>query len=125
MKTVWALTLSFILIFALAACQKEEAPAVVAWEEAERSLSEAQSTSEAGLGEMTFTETVLTDTPLCRFSIIGVEQASDGSFVLQAVLENRSAKRSYLFSVTNAAVNGVQADPFFAKEVAAGTSCEA
>lgn len=41
---------------------------------------------------------------------------------LKALLENKSAEKTYMFSVETAAINGVQCDPFFATEVAAAKS---
>ena len=39
-------------------------------------------------------------------------------FTLKAELENKSAEKTYMFSVESAAINGVESDPLFASEVA-------
>ena len=39
---------------------------------------------------------------------------------LKAQLENKSTEKTYMFSVESASINGVQCDPMFASEVAAG-----
>ncbi|MGJ0966633.1 hypothetical protein [Collinsella aerofaciens] len=41
-------------------------------------------------------------------------------YTLKAQLENKSTEKTYMFSVESASINGVQCDPMFASEVAAG-----
>ena len=76
--------------------------------------------TEKTVDKITFTELVAVDNSECSIKITGIEEDSIFGFTLKAQLENKSADKSYMFSVKTAAVNGVECDPFFASEVAAG-----
>lgn len=69
--------------------------------------------------EISFTELVVVDNAECLIKITGIEPDNMFGFTLKAQLENKSADKTYMFSVVNAAINGVECDPFFASEVAA------
>lgn len=70
--------------------------------------------------QITFTEVTAVDNDECSIKITGIDVDNFWGFTLKAQLENKSADKTYMFSVESAAINGVQCDPFFASEVAAG-----
>lgn len=70
--------------------------------------------------EISFTEVVVVDNDQCVIKITSVEDDRVFGFTLKAFFENKSSDKTYMFSVESAAINGVQCDPFFATEVAAG-----
>lgn len=70
--------------------------------------------------EITFTETTVVDNDECSIKITGIDADNFWGFTLDVQLENKSSNKTYMFSVENAAVNGVKSDTWFAEEVAAG-----
>lgn len=70
--------------------------------------------------EITFTEMVAIDNAECTIKLTSIEEDNMWGYTIKALLENKSADKSYMFSVKTAAINGVQCDPFFAADVAAG-----
>ena len=71
--------------------------------------------------QITFTEVIAVDNDECSIKINGIGADNfRGWFTLKAQLENKSTEKTYVFSVESAAINGVQCNPFFASEVAAG-----
>jgi hypothetical protein len=71
-------------------------------------------------GDITFSELVVVDNDECSVKITGVDPDDIWGYTLKAELENKSADKNYMFSVQSASVDGLQSDPFFATEVAAG-----
>jgi len=69
---------------------------------------------------ISFEEVTVVDNSECTIRITGIEPDNLWGYTLKAYLENKSADKTYMFSVTNASINGVECDPFFAAEVAAG-----
>lgn len=67
-----------------------------------------------------FEEIVVVDNDECTIKITGIDSDNLWGYTLNAYMENKSSDKTYMFSVINGAVNGVQCDPFFATEVAAG-----
>lgn len=67
-----------------------------------------------------FEEVTAIDNDYCTVKITGIEQDNFWGYTLKVYLENKSSDKTYMYSVTDAAVNGVEWDPFFATEVAAG-----
>lgn len=76
--------------------------------------------SETEKNEISFTEQVVVDNEECLIKITGIEPDDMWGFTLKVLLENKSAEKTYMFSVQSASINAVQCDPFFAAEVAAG-----
>ncbi len=70
--------------------------------------------------EISFEEMTVVDNDQCLIKITGIEPDNWQGYTLKAYLENKSADKTFMFSVQSGAINGVQADPFFATEVAAG-----
>ena len=60
------------------------------------------------------------DNEACAVTIKSIDPDSLWGYTLKVLLENRSAETSYMFAVESAFINGVECDPFFAREVAPG-----
>lgn len=111
MKRLMALFLALMLILSFAAC--DEKPTSEAKGETKPTQGESKD-------EATFTETVVVDNEQCAIKITGINPDNMWGYTLEAQFENKSADKNYMFSVDSAAINGVESDPFFATEVAAG-----
>ena len=129
MKRIATLLLVFTLLLSLVACGGENAnndgstKANNTTNNADQTTSSQEETTkgeETAENEITFTEMVAIDNEECAIKIIGIEADNMWGFTVKALLENKSADKTYMFSVETAAINGVQCDPFFATEVAAG-----
>lgn len=70
--------------------------------------------------EVSFTEVIAVDNDFCMIKITEIVPDDMWGYALKAQFENKSSDKTYMFSVENAAINGVQCDPFFATEIAAG-----
>lgn len=119
MKKLLTLLLALMLMLSLAACGAEPAPGT----DDGTNPSQNESNNEEGKAEnneISFTEVVAVDNAECLIKITGIDPDNMWGFTLKAQLENRSPDKTYMFSVDSAAINGVQCDPLFAKEVAAG-----
>lgn len=84
------------------------------------STEEATKSEESGKSEISFTEMVAVDNAECTIQITGIDADNMWGYTIEARLENKSADKTYMFTVETAAINGVQCDPLFASEVAAG-----
>ena len=83
--------------------------------------AEAASAQKAGAQDGgAFAEVPVVDNEECLIKITGVEPDNMWGYTLNAYMENKSADKTYMFSVDTASVNGVQSDPFFAAEIAPG-----
>ena len=69
---------------------------------------------------LTFEEITAVDNDECLIQITGIDPDNMWGYTLKASLENKSAEKTYMFSVATASINGVECDPFFATEVAPG-----
>ena len=119
MKRLASLLLALMLILSLAACGGETTP------DTNNGTNPSQSESNNDEGktdenEVSFTEVVAVDNAECTIKITEIDPDNMWGFTLKAQLENKSADKTYMFSVESAAINGVQCDPLFATEVAAG-----
>lgn len=119
MKKIVTLFLAFAMMLSFAACGEESTPKN---EEKENSLSEevVDKTNDEEKNEISFSEVVVVENEECVIKITGIEPDNIWGYTLNALIENKSADKTYMFSVDSAAINGVQCDPFFATEVAAG-----
>ncbi len=118
MKKFLALLLAMLLVFSLAACVDEAAS-----QNGENNAIGSDDDNKFNIGdenEIAFEETVVVDNDECKVVITELDPDNLWGLTLKAQLENKSADKTYMFSVSSAAVNGVQCDPFFASEVAAG-----
>ena len=60
------------------------------------------------------------DNSECTVIITGIDPDNMWGYTVETYLENKSADKTYMFSVTDAAINGVECDPLFATEIAPG-----
>ena len=65
-----------------------------------------------------FEEMVIVDNNECAIKITELKPDNIWGYTLKTALENKSSEKTYMFSVTSAAVNGVKCDPLFATQVA-------
>ena len=72
------------------------------------------------LADDEFEKVTAIDNEECAIAITGIDPDDMWGYTLKALLENKSADKTYMFSVETAFVNGVECDPFFASEVAPG-----
>ncbi len=75
---------------------------------------------QADLKPAEFQEITVVDNEECTIKITGLEPNGFMGYEVNVFLENKSSNITYMYSVQNAAINGVQADPFWATEVAPG-----
>lgn len=75
--------------------------------------------------EITFEEIVVVDNEQCAIKITDIDKDNMWGYTLKVYLENKSADKTFMFSVVSASVNGVDSDPLFAQEVAAGKKSNA
>lgn len=68
----------------------------------------------------TFSEIVAIDNEYCSIKLTELDPDNIWGYTVKAELENKSADKNYMFSIENAAINGVSANPLFATEVASG-----
>ena len=79
---------------------------------------EKESGGTASSKPITFEKMVVIDNDECTITINEIKEKDlYGFYVLKASLDNKSAEKTYMFSVENAYINGVKADPVFATEV--------
>jgi hypothetical protein len=124
MKRLATLLISLSLLLSLVACGGESTPSNAGTASVSASsgeLSENESEEESkGEKEVTFEEITVVDNEQCLIKITGIEPDNMWGYTLKTYLENKSADKTFMFSIDSAAINGVQADPFFATKVAAG-----
>ncbi|MBP3480719.1 MAG: hypothetical protein J6K66_03865 [Clostridia bacterium] len=129
MKRIATLFLVLAMLCSLAACGGETTNnnggtngnnSVNNSDQTTSSKDESTTGEKNGKNEISFTEMVAVDNDECSIKITGIEADNMWGYTIKALLENKSAEKTYMFSVETAAINGVQCDPFFATEVAAG-----
>lgn len=70
---------------------------------------------------MTFEKVIAIDNDECAITINEIDEDDlFGFYSLKTTFENKSAEKTYMYSVETAYVNGVESDPFFATEVNPG-----
>ena len=113
MKKLATLLLSLALVFSLAACGGGESSSGT-------SGSTPAASQKLEMPEIVFDGAVAIDNAECAVKITEVDPDNMWGYTLKAELENKSANKTYMFSIEGASINGVQCDPLFATEVAAG-----
>lgn len=81
---------------------------------------EENAAEEMAADPIVFEEVVVVDNEECSIKITEIDPENMWGYTLKADLENKSSEKTYMFSVTNAFINGVKCDPMFASEVASG-----
>lgn len=140
MKQLTALLLAFMLLFSLAACGEDStgpdnANTNSAQNEINNNDNDNQNSDEndstshtdsesenvsTGENEMSFTEIIAVDNDECTIKITDIDPDNIWGYTLNVQLENKSTEKTYMYSVESASINGVQCDPLFATDVAAG-----
>lgn len=126
MKKLATLLLSFALLLCLAACGGSETPnvSVKAPDTPQNSEdvgdSDSQGNNDKVTNQIIFDGLVAVDNEECTIKISEINPDDMWGFSLKTELENKSAEKTYMFSVQSAAINGVQCEPLFASEVAPG-----
>lgn len=128
MKRLAALLLAFTLLFSLAACGGDvTGNNTNSSENNSTNSSQNESTNNGqtnnkddNKNEISFTEIVAVDNDECTIKITDIDPDNLWGYTLKVQLENKSVEKTYMYSVESASINGVQCDPFFATEVAAG-----
>lgn len=126
MKRLFAYFLAIAMVFVLSACGADEVQAPGA--NADPQPETVTEGEEYGVlvpetdpkHEVVFEEVIVWDDENCTIKITDMEEDSIWGYTLKAYLENKTADKTMMFSVSSAAINGVSADPLFAAEVAAG-----
>ena len=122
-----ALVIVLVLVLALGMCacgsdggsdgtDKKTAAETPAQEQKQDNTAEAPET--AAVPEIE--ETVVVDNELCAITITGIEEDKIWGTELKVRLENRSDSLNLMFSLTDAAVNGVSSTALLAETVAPG-----
>ena len=112
----------------LAACGGSAAESSVVDEETAETMTdnkkEAERKSEPTLkpteAPMKFDEITVVDNEECVIKITDIDPDNSLGYTVKVYFENRAADKNYMFAVQTAAVNGIEADPFFATTIAAG-----
>lgn len=120
MKKLSSLLLALVFCLSLAACggdSAEESNPLIesgapssASSDVENNIQEVESTQPED--EITFNEITVVDNDECSIAITGIDPDNFWGYSLNVNLENKSSEKTYMFSVLNAAVDGVQCDPF-------------
>ena len=106
MKKAFCLLLTLLLTFSMVACSAEE-----------KKTTNKTSPSPAPI---IFQEQVLVDNEACKIQITGIEPEGEFGYTLNAILENKSKDKTYVFALTGSSVNGVLANSIFGMELAPG-----
>ena len=137
MKKAVSMVLAIAMLMSLAACggseqqandSKNSTKAEISTTEAADTESEAPENNQIEetaaennqAEELAFEEITVVDNDQCLIKITGIDPDNMWGYTLEAYMENKSGDKTYMFTVTNAAVNGVQSDPGFATEITAG-----
>lgn len=70
--------------------------------------------------EVKFEEVTVVDNDECAIKITDIDADNMWGYTLKVYLENKNAEKTYMYAVVSASVNGIEVDPLFADEVAAG-----
>ena len=130
MKKVWAALLAACMALSLTACgssdladelAKDLAKELQSGVEADQGAGQNTDTQPVAAGDLKFEPITVADNEYCKIVLSDmVEDDMFGGYAIKAEVENKSADKTYMFSVESASINGLDADPFFATEVPAG-----
>ena len=139
MKKIASLLLTIVLLLSLAACgenktskngngEKNSQTKTVnntnetssSKEDKKTSNQDNNETNKPKENEISFTEVVVVDNAECSIKITQIDSENLFGFTLKSQLENKSAEKTYMFSIESGAINGVECDPLFATKIAAG-----
>lgn len=86
----------------------------------EENKNDNQNNNKEDRESISFEEVVVVDNVECTIKITDINPDNMWGYTLNVQLENKSDDKTYMYSVESASINGIQSDPFFATEVAAG-----
>ncbi len=89
-------------------------------DEDETETESNEETDNKAENDIVFEEIVIVDNGDCVIKAIDLEYSIIMGTSLKIYLENKSSDKTYMYSVDSASINGVEIEPFFASEVAAG-----
>ena len=118
MKKLIALLLTFALLLALCACGSDEKNQDTKPTNAPDSTTgpaEEDTTERFDIGEM-----IVADTEDCTIKITGLENDDLWGLALKVYIENKTADSNLVVCIDTASINGIQSDPYFSTDVAAG-----
>lgn len=126
MKRLFALMC--VLVFILSACGQSEGQTIIEsgvmqTDSLENNLeleTQAVVEMESDASEISFEEVIAVDNEYCTIKITEIDLDNMWGYTLKTYLENKSDDKVFMYSVDSAAINGVDTDPYFATEVAAG-----
>lgn len=70
--------------------------------------------------EISFSEVIAVDNDECSIKITEIDPDNSWGFTMKALLENKSADKTYKYVIEKVTINGVHYTSFFTSEVAAG-----
>ncbi len=123
MKKLLTLILTTFMLLSLVACDIETPPNNdnnSSQNQTNDNIESNVQSNNENKNEITFSGLVAVDNAECIIKITEIDPDNLWGYTLKVQLENKSTDKTYMFSVESAAINGVQCDPFFATEVAAG-----
>ena len=127
MKKLIALLLVLVMVLSLAACAKknENTDDQKAQNQSQNkndddSQNDDHKLDDSNKNKIDFDEIVVLDNEECVIKITDIDPDNVMGYALKGYFENKSAERTYMFSVDSATINGIQCDPYFATEVAPG-----
>lgn len=118
MKRLIALLIALMMVFMLVACGGETPKGGESGNNQQGENSDGPGKTE--INEITFTQLTVVDNDQCTIKITGIDEDNFWGYALKVQLENKSADKTYMFSVESAAINGLVCNPLFATDVAAG-----
>ena len=114
------------LLFGLTACGSVEKQTAVdnqmehTVNQTESIVAVENSKETESVESISFDEIIVVNNELCTIKVTGIDADNIWGYTLKVYLENKSTDKTFMFSTISAAVNGVECDPLFATEVAAG-----
>ena len=122
MKKLLLLFLIAIMLLSLVACSAEAPAAPTAAQSGTDALTQTEAVQDSTQTDkiVSFEEITVVDNEFCTIKITAVEPDDFWGYAVKAYLENKSADKTFMYSVPSASINDVMADPMFAAEVAPG-----
>lgn len=114
MKRLLSCFLALTLVMPLSACGSNSNTSTPT------SAAESKEEGAAPVQEVSFEAFTPIDNEECSVTVKELVPDTIWGYAVKVELENKSTDKTYMFSVTTAAINGVETDPFFATEVAPG-----
>lgn len=118
MKKLNVFLLVAAISFCVTACGTEPPKTLADNEKQTQSMQKENETEKTE--DIIFEKITAVDNEECSIILTGLEPDNMWGYTINAMLENKSADKTYMFSLENASIDGVQCTDLFASEVAAG-----